>query len=60
MIDSPYLSFGWYELPADEKMYHVWHDPDYKTTEEIYQNFRIWASSYFDHSDRQETESKMR
>jgi len=48
--DPPYLSFG-IPLPADEKTYNPWADPDCKTPEELYQNFGYWVSSYYDHPD---------
>ncbi|GLB39034.1 hypothetical protein LshimejAT787_0601960 [Lyophyllum shimeji] len=50
LYDPPYLSFG-YQLPADEKTYNPWTDPDCKTPEELYQNFGFWVSSYYDHPD---------
>ncbi|KAG6878224.1 hypothetical protein C0992_008439 [Termitomyces sp. T32_za158] len=48
--DPPHLSFG-IDLPRDAKVYNPWADPDYKTPEELYQNFTFWVSSYYDHPD---------
>ncbi|KDR80048.1 hypothetical protein GALMADRAFT_61697 [Galerina marginata CBS 339.88] len=50
LYDPPYLSFG-YEPPADPKAYNVWADPAFKTPKELYHNFALWVSSFFDHPD---------
>ncbi|KAG6828866.1 hypothetical protein H0H87_000563 [Tephrocybe sp. NHM501043] len=46
--DPPHLCFG-IEIPADARVYDPWTDPEFKTPEELYQNFMIWVSSYYDH-----------
>ncbi|KDQ06989.1 hypothetical protein BOTBODRAFT_120698 [Botryobasidium botryosum FD-172 SS1] len=48
--EAPHLSFG-FSLPEDEKTYDPWTDPDCKTPEALYQNFKRWVSSYYDEHD---------
>ncbi|KAJ8073170.1 hypothetical protein PM082_020039 [Marasmius tenuissimus] len=50
--DSPHLCFG-YEVPKGIEVYDPWTDPDYKTPEELFQNFALWVSSFYDHRDSQ-------
>ncbi|KAG6917598.1 hypothetical protein DXG01_001827 [Tephrocybe rancida] len=50
LSDAPHLSFG-IDLPTGAKVYNPWADPDFKTPEELYQNFTFWVSSYYDHPD---------
>ncbi|KAG6827753.1 hypothetical protein H0H92_010575 [Tricholoma furcatifolium] len=46
--DLPYIALG-ISLPPNTSAYNPWADPEYRTSQEFYQNFCYWASSYFDH-----------
>lgn len=46
--DPPFVSLG-IEVPDDAKTYDPWVDPEYKTAEELYGNFRQWVAGYYDH-----------
>ncbi|KAJ6472856.1 hypothetical protein C8R47DRAFT_1053923 [Mycena vitilis] len=50
LYDPPYSALG-YPEPPDEDFYNPFTDPDYRTGEEIYENFEHWVSSYFTHPD---------
>ncbi|KDQ53365.1 hypothetical protein JAAARDRAFT_183320 [Jaapia argillacea MUCL 33604] len=48
LYDPPHLTFG-YDQPPEG--YNPFIDPDYPTPEAIFNNFRYWVSTYYDHSD---------
>ncbi|KAJ7605125.1 Alpha/Beta hydrolase protein [Mycena polygramma] len=50
LYDPPNSALG-YPQPPDEHFYNPFTDPDYRTGEEIYENFEHWVSSYFTHPD---------
>jgi pimeloyl-ACP methyl ester carboxylesterase len=44
--DPPHLVFA-YAVPDQENTYDPWTDPDCKTGEEKYENFKTWVSSFY-------------
>jgi hypothetical protein len=44
------LALG-YTFPGQEAFYYPFTDPDCQTPEQIYDNFKHWVSSYYDHPD---------
>ncbi|KAK0497836.1 Alpha/Beta hydrolase protein [Armillaria luteobubalina] len=46
--DPPFISLG-IEVPDDANPYDPWVDPEYKTAEELYENFRQWVTGYYNH-----------
>ncbi|KAF8904870.1 hypothetical protein CPB85DRAFT_1563892 [Mucidula mucida] len=46
--DAPHLAFG-YDQPPEG--YNPFTDPDLKLPEEVFANFGVWVSSYYDHPD---------
>ncbi|KAJ8507960.1 hypothetical protein ONZ45_g9717 [Pleurotus djamor] len=47
LFDPPFIALGLY-LPKLSITYDPWSDPDCKTPEQLFQNFKPWASSYYD------------
>ncbi|KAF9020543.1 alpha/beta-hydrolase [Hymenopellis radicata] len=48
LYDPPLLAFG-YDQPPE--LYNPFTDPDLKTPEEVFANFGVWVSSYYNHPD---------
>ncbi|EEB95792.1 hypothetical protein MPER_05184, partial [Moniliophthora perniciosa FA553] len=46
--DPPHLVFA-YEVPAGLTVYDPWTDPRFNTTEELFENFGFWVSSFYNH-----------
>lgn len=47
-IDPPDVAFG-YAPPVCEGKYDPLNDPDCITPDQVYDNFQVWVTSYFEH-----------
>ncbi|KAJ7716226.1 Alpha/Beta hydrolase protein [Mycena maculata] len=50
LYDPPFLALG-YPRPPLHGVYDPFNDPDCVTGEQVYDNFRHWVTSYYDHPD---------
>ncbi|KAJ6509110.1 hypothetical protein DFH09DRAFT_942654 [Mycena vulgaris] len=50
LYDPPFLALG-YPHPVPDGVYDPFKDPDCTTPDQLYENFKEWVSSYYEHPD---------